>query len=57
MLVIAPNAVRPEWAGHLESARLSFTSFNHAAPTRRPSAAPRRDLGAALESLGPWTPW
>lgn len=56
VLVIAPNAVRPEWAGHLESARLPFTSFNHAAldaPAERSAAA--RDLGAALELLGPRT--
>ncbi|MEO8083798.1 MAG: helicase-related protein [Ardenticatenales bacterium] len=56
VLVIAPNAVRVEWAAHLDAARLPFACFNHAAldaPPERSAAA--RDLGAVLGALGPRT--
>ncbi|MCC7019539.1 MAG: DEAD/DEAH box helicase family protein [Ardenticatenales bacterium] len=52
VLIIAPNAVRPEWAAHLEAARLPFESANHAALDASPDrSAGTRALLTALDAL------
>lgn len=56
VLVIAPNAVRREWASHLEAARLPFESANHAALDASPDrSAGTRTLLTALDALQPRT--
>lgn len=56
VLVIAPDAVRVEWAAHLDAARLPHACFNHAAlDADAARSAPARALAAALTALGPRT--